>query len=269
MTVSNPRSVDSCPSTVLDVGGIPVEESTLPDLYVLLSCQDTSGQFRTTVHTNIAGNRLPDSNWTPATTDEWLRDAIGEYLRAEGIEVCHPHLPTSGSVDETDWEQIPDGYHKPGTCVHDNNGCLLHEACGGPTAQQLKQHQVTFSSLPELTTTGSASIHGVWKLTFGDLRPEYVALVTEAISSSTVSDTPSLSIGGDQTLDVDLTSAYVINPLYTVEEVGQAIQHTQERTVQMATKGEFWRETVRDQLNQTLSERLDEIRSNGGESDGH
>lgn len=272
MTISSHKSGGNGLSGFFDRIGVPMERSTFPDLCVLLRCRNSSGEFRTATHTNREKQRSPDSNWRPVTMEELPRYGVGEYLRSMDIEVCHPQLPVSGSEDEIDWERLPNGYHNPGSCVEDGE-CLLHELCGGPNHDgQLEQHHICWSSLPEVTPTGAAAMTGVWRLTIKNPKPEYVALLVESMSSLNASGLPNpeFTIGNDQTLCADLTDAYVINPLYSADEVDQATKHPESTTVEMATKVEFWRETVRDRLTSALSDRLDEIRAaNGGEINGN
>ena len=272
MSASSPQVVDDRLQEVFDRVGVTIEDSSLPDLYVLLECQYNSLQFRSAGQINNQQGRSPDSNWLPSTIDEWLRYGVAEYLRSEDIEVCHPQLPTDSSEEEISWDSMPDGYHQPGSCVDTTSECLMHALCGGPVHDgQLDQHHITASSLPEATSDGGISIYATWGLSIREPRPEYIALITEAISGLDASSPLSISIGGDNALTSEIVNTHVINPLYTAEEVEQATKHPQSISGEMTAKNEFWRETVRDRLTFVLSERLKMERKaakTGGESDG-
>ena len=266
MTVSSYQVTDDQLKELFARNSVTIAESSLPDLHVLLEGRHSNHQFRSASQVNNRTKNCPDSNWLPHTMDEWLRYGIARYLRRENIEVCHPQLPSEATDEEINWDAMPDGYHVPGSCMHDE--CLLHELCGGPTHDgQLEQHQISPSSMPSVSSDGDILIHGSWRLRLTELRPAYVALVVESIAGLDMADPLHIEIG-DDLLSLDLTNTYVINPLYTPEEVNRATQQPDSIEGRMVAKAEFWRGNVRDRLTLALSERLDKEReaaTTGGE----
>jgi len=235
-----------------------LEDSALPNLYVSLVVEPQETVPSPITKSHDETRRLPDTEWEPRTLNEWLRFGIAKQLRREGVDVCHPWQEHASHADEIDWRILPEGYHKPGTCVTEGERCLLDELCGGPGHPgQLKRHPITFTmSSPADRSKDAVALEGIWRLTLREIRPEYIGLITSAISAlAATRQSFALDLGDVHTLPVDIREAAVINPLYSTEEIQAELTST-DVSGRMSSKRILWMEEIRDGFTEALSDRL-------------
>jgi len=234
-----------------------LDGSALPDLYVSLVVEPAAEHLF--MEQPPDPRRLPDTTWEPQTLDEWLRYGLTQQLCREGVEVCHPWEHYGSEAAEVDWRILPQGYHKPGVCATDGARCFIHELWGGPAHPgQLHRHPVTFTASPETDESpDTVTLEGVWRLTLRELRPEYIGLVTSAISAlAATQQSHVLDVGGIHSLLVEVQDAFVVNPLYSPAEIQTALTTT---TISgaMSAKRIQWMEDIRDGFTRALSDRLE------------
>jgi len=236
-----------------------LDDSALPNLYVSLVVEPQETAPSPIANRHDETRRLPDAEWCPRTVDEWLRFGIAKQLNREGVDVCHPWQHHAADAHEIDWRILPEGYHKPGTCVDEGERCLLHEVMGCPGHPgQLHRHPITFTApSPANHSEDAVALGGVWRLTLRELRPEYIGLITSAISAlAATQQSHVLDVGDIHTLPVEVQDAFVVNPLYSPAEIQTALTTT---TISgaMSAKRIQWMEDIRDDLTRALSDRLE------------
>ena len=236
-----------------------LDDSALPNLYVSLIVEPQETDQSPITNSHDETRRLPDSEWAPQTLDEWLRSGIAKQLRREGVDVCHPWQEHASHADEIDWRILSEGYHKPGTCVAEGERCFLHELWGSPGHPgQLKRHPVTFTTpSPANHSEDAVALEGIWRLTLDTIRPEYVGLITSAISAlAATQDSFILDVGGTHSLPVEVRDASVLNPLYSPAETLTALTTTS-ISGSMSAKRVMWIDEVRDGFTEALSDRIE------------
>ena len=258
MTRTSPEIVDEHLEGSYSFKGA-LDDSALPNLYVSLVVEPQETAPSPIANPHDETRRLPDAEWCPRTVDEWLRFGIAKQLSREGVDVCHPWQHHAADAHEIDWRILPEGYHKPGTCVEEGERCLLHKVMGGPGHPgQLKRHPITFTVLSPVDPPEDAvALEGVWRLTLDTIRPEYIGLLTSAISAlAATQQSFVLDIGGTHSLPVEVRDASVLNPLYSPAETLTALTMTS-ISGSMSAKRTMWIEEVRDGFTKALSDRLE------------
>jgi hypothetical protein len=107
------------------------------------------------------------------------------------------------------------------------------------------------------------NVEGTWKLTlrevkpeFVGLLPEFVGLVLEAVSFLDAhSDEFGFQVGGARNFGAGIADAWVVNPLYTEDEVRRVFNRSQAATVAMEEKDETWRSECRPEFVRALQAR--------------
>ena len=234
-----------------------LEDSTLPDLYVSLVIEPTETTLPHISASHEETRRLPDTEWEPRTLSEWLRYGLSRQLHRESIDVCHPWQGHTEDINEIDWRILPAGYHKPGACVAESERCLFYEIWGGAGHPgQLNRHPTTFAASSADNFKDGVALEGVWRLTLREIRPEYIGLITSAISAlAATRQSFALDIGDVHTFPVDVREATVINPLYSPAEIQAELTSTA-ISGRMSSKRILWMEEIRDGFTEALSDRL-------------
>ena len=201
---------------------------------------------------------------------------------------------------------LDSGYHEKGSCVEagdDDTGCVVYDLFGGfgGRAGRVIRRPVGFSPIRRQVdvTKGEAEAHyrqlntqvrsrnpddegqplrqasrdvvanveGTWRLTLRELKPEYVGLLVEAVDFLDAhSDEYAMQLGGARNFGAGIVDAAVINPLYTDDEVRRVFDRGKDATTGMASKGDVWREQVRQQFVAALQERVTAVDVDGGEA---
>ena len=258
MTRTSPEIVDEHLEGSYSFKGA-LDDSALPNLFlsVVVEPKETSPSTIAELHDET--RRLPDSEWEPRTLNEWLRHGLTRQLHREGVNVCHPWQGHAADADEIDWRILPDGYHQPDACVAEGEQCFLHELWGGPGHPgQLKRHPITFTASSTANHSEDAvALEGIWRLTLDMIRPEYIGLLTSAISAlAATQQSFVLDIGGTHSLPVEVRDASVLNPLYSPAETLTALTTTS-ISGSMSAKRVMWIDEVRDGFTEALSDRIE------------
>ena len=89
------------------------------------------------------------------------------------------------------------------------------------------------------------------------LKPEFVGLLLEAVAFlDTHSDEFAFQLGGARNFGAGIADAWVINPLYSEQEVRRVFNRAQDVTVTMEDKDRVWRQECRDVFVRALQARL-------------
>jgi hypothetical protein len=195
------------------------------------------------------------------------------------------------------------GYHEKGSCVEagdDDTGCVIYDLFGGfgDRAGRVIRRPIGFSPirrqvdvlkgeaeahyrqlntqvrsrneadegqpLRQATRDVVANLDGTWRLTLRELKPEYVGLLVEAVDYLNAhNDEYAMQLGGARNFGAGIVDAWVINPLYTDDEVRRVFNRAQDATAAMESKDDVWREDVRQQFVEALQERVAAV--DGGE----
>ena len=236
-----------------------VDTTALPDLFVSITAAPQETAPSPITEQREETRRLPDAEWCPRTLDEWLRFGIAKQLNREGVDVCHPWQHHAADAHEIDWRILPEGYHKPGTCVDEGERCLLHEVMGCPGHPgQLHRHPITFTApSPADPPEDAVALEGIWRLTLDTIRPEYIGLITSAVSAlAATQESFVLDVGGTHSIPVELRDASILNPLYSPAEIQTALT-TATISGAMSAKRIQWMEDIRDGFTRALSDRLE------------
>ena len=231
---------------------------------------------------------------SPFTLSGWLRHGCEQVIQTAGATACHPGNADADYMRAGVYERdLDNGYHEKGSCTDDHDaGCTMYDLFGGFGDQpgKLVRRPVSFSPIRRQVDVrdGEAEAHfrqlssqvrsrnaedggqplrqadrgvlgnveGTWKLTFRELQPEFVGLVLEAVSFLDAhSDEFAFQLGGARNFGAGMADAWVINPLYTEQEVHRVFDRAKDATSRMDTKDDVWRDQCRDEFVRALQAR--------------
>ncbi|RZV10494.1 hypothetical protein BDK88_1662 [Natrinema hispanicum] len=232
---------------------------------------------------------------SPFTLSGWLRHGCEQVLQAAGATACHPGESNADYMRANVYERdLESGYHEKGTCLDDHDdGCVVYDVFGGFGDQpgKLLRRPVSFSPIRRNVDVldGEAEAHyrqvsnqvrsrndedggkplrqadrdvlgnveGTWKLTFRELKPEFVGLLLEAVSFLDAhSDEFAFQLGGARNFGAGIADVWVINPLYTEQEVRRVFNRAQAATSAMDEKDEVWASECRPAFVTALQARV-------------
>jgi hypothetical protein len=221
---------------------------------------------------------------SPFTLSGWLRHGCEAVLQALDSTACHPGEPNAdfrrANVYDRDLES---GYHEKGACTDAHeDGCTVYDLFGGfgDNPGKLLRRPVTFSPIRRNVDVlaGEAEAHyrqlstqvrsrndedggkplrqtdrdvlgnveGTWKLTLRETKPEFVGLLVEAIQFLNAHSAEfAFQVGGARNFGAGDADAWIINPLYSEQEVRRVFNRSQSATQAMEKKDEKWASTVR------------------------
>jgi hypothetical protein len=189
---------------------------------------------------------------------------------------------------------LENGYHEKGSCTDAvDAGCVLYDLFGGFGAQpgKLLRRPVSFSPIRRHVdvTKGEAEAHyrqvssqvrsrneedagaalrhtqrdvlgnveGTWKLTLREQKPEFVGLLLEAIAFLDAhSEEYSFQIGGARNFGAGIADAWVLNPLYSEDEIKRVFNRAKAPSERMEVKDDVWRQECRDEFVRALQARV-------------
>jgi hypothetical protein len=100
------------------------------------------------------------------------------------------------------------------------------------------------------------NVEGTWMLTLRELKPEFVGLLIEAVAFLDAhSDEFAFQLGGARNFGAGIADVWLINPLYTEQEVRRIFNRAQGTTSAMEEKNERWRTDLRDEFVRALQAR--------------
>jgi hypothetical protein len=189
------------------------------------------------------------------------------------------------------------GYHEKGSCVDADDtsdaGCVVYDLFGGfgdrsgrvirrPVGFSPIRRQVDVTKgeaeahyrqlntqvrsrnaedegrpLRQATRDVVANVEGTWRLTFREVKPEYVGLIVEAVSYlDQHSDEYEFQLGGARNFGAGIVDCQLVNPLYTRDEIRRVYNRAKSPSAAMQSKDEVWRESLRDTFVSALQSRV-------------
>jgi hypothetical protein len=231
---------------------------------------------------------------SPFTLSGWLRHGCEQAVQVTGATACHPGEADADYMRAETYERdLEAGYHEKGTCVDDHDaGCVIYDLFGGFGDQpgKLLRRPVSFSPIRRNVDVldGEAEAHfrqlsnqvrsrndedggqplrhaqrdvlgnveGTWKLTLRELKPEFVGLLVEAVSFLDAHSAAfAFQLGGARNFGAGIADAWVLNPLYTEQEVRRVFNRAQDATQAMQEKDEVWQTACRPEFSRALQAR--------------
>ncbi|QDX41175.1 hypothetical protein [Salarchaeum sp. JOR-1] len=231
---------------------------------------------------------------SPFTLSGWLRHGCEQVVQVAGATACHPGESDADYMRAETYERdLESGYHEKGACLDDHDaGCVIYDLFGGFGDQpgKLLRRPVSFSPIRRNVDVldGEAEAHyrqlsnqvrsrndedggqplrhaerdvlgnveGTWKLTLRELKPEFIGLLLEAVSFLDAhSDEFAFQVGGARNFGAGIADVWVVNPLYSEQEVRRVFNRAQDETAAMAEKDEVGRSKVRPEFVRALQAR--------------
>ena len=231
---------------------------------------------------------------SPFTMSGWLRHGCEEQLKIAGATACHPGEADGDYMRADVYDRdLDNGYHEKGTCTDAlDAGCVIYDLFGGfgDRPGSLLRRPLSFSPIRSHVDVldGEAEAHyrqiatqvrsrneadggqplrftqqdvlgnvdGTWKLSLRDIKPEFVGLLVEAVSYlDTHADDFDFQLGGKRNFGAGIADAWVLNPLYTEQEVRRVFKRSRNPTAAMEEKDETWAEQYRDEFVRALQAR--------------
>ena len=232
---------------------------------------------------------------SPFTLSGWLRHGCEQVLQIAGATACHPGEANADYMREGVYQRdLDSGYHEKGSCLDDHaDGCVVYDLFGGFGDQpgKLLRRPVSFSPIRRNVDVlkGEAEAHyrqvssqvrsrndedggkplrqadrdvlgnveGTWKLTFREVKPEFVGLLLEAVSFLDAhSDEFAFQLGGARNFGAGIADVWVLNPLYSEREVRRVFNRAQAATSAMEEKDEVWASECRPAFVRALQARV-------------
>jgi hypothetical protein len=228
----------------------------------------------------------------------WLRHGMEKAVQEREGTACHPGESNAnfrkGDVYSRDLEA---GYHPKGDCVENNggNGCVIHDLFGGFGNQpgKVMRRPIKFSPVRSSVdyTRGQAEGHyrrlnrnivsrnkednreplrnteldavanldGAWHLSFREPKPEFIALLDEAIEYLNLHQTDFMhQLGGARNFGGGIVDCTLLNPLYEDSELRRVFNRRKGNTNKMDDKDEEWREEHLGKFKSELTKRIEE-----------
>ena len=108
-----------------------------------------------------------------------------------------------------------------------------------------------------LDKVGRTTPVGTWKLTLRELKPEFVGWLLEAVSFLDAhSDEYAFQVGGARNFGAGIADVWVINPLYSEQEVRRVFNRAQATTSAMEEKDDVWASECRPEFVRALQARV-------------
>ncbi|GAA1334615.1 hypothetical protein GCM10009647_076330 [Streptomyces sanglieri] len=226
----------------------------------------------------------------------WLRHGMERVVHEHGGTACHPGEPNANFRKEDVYERdLEAGYHPKGTCLGevDENGCVIFDLFGGfdGVPGKLMRRPIKFSPVRSSIdyTRGQAEGHyrrlnrnvvsrnpddnreplrnvgldavanldGCWHLSFREVKPAYLGLVSEAIEFLDRNKTDFMhQLGGARNFGAGIVDCELLNPLYDDRELNRVFDRGKEATYTMGQKDTQWNENYRPAVTDALRERI-------------
>ena len=227
----------------------------------------------------------------------WLRHGMEAVLNDRGGSACHPGESNANFRKNGVYSRdLDDGYHPKGDCLEDtDDGCVILELFGGFENRpgKVMRRPIKFSPvrssvdyargqaeghyrrlnrtvtsrncednrqpLRSVELDAVANLDGSWHLSFRELKPEFVALLAEAISYLDQHQTDFMhQLGGARNFGGGIVDCELLNPLYEERELRRVFDRSKGRTKQMEAKNTTWAEEYLPAFQTALTERVEE-----------
>jgi len=227
----------------------------------------------------------------------WLRHGMESVVQQRGGTACHPGESNANfRKDDVYSRDLDAGYHPKGDCLDDetDSGCVIHDLFGGFGNQpgKMMRRPIKFSPVRSSVdyTRGQAEGHyrrlnrnivsrnrdddreplrnteldavanldGCWHLSFRELKPEFIALLAEAIDYLDTHNTDFMhQLGGARNFGGGIVDCELINPLYEDHELRRVFDRGKGATNKMIDKDSEWHEEHLSEFRSDLDERIE------------
>ena len=227
----------------------------------------------------------------------WLRHGMEKVVQERGGTACHPGEANANFRKDGVYSRDLDaGYHPKGDCIDDGDskGCVIHDLFGGFDNRpgKLMRRPIQFSPVRSSVdyTRGQAEGHyrrlnrnvvsrndadgreplrnseldavanldGTWHLSFREVKPEFIALLAEAVEYLDAHNTDFMhQLGGARNFGGGIVDCELINPLYEQQELRRVFNRGRDNTNQMSEKDDTWADEYREEFESVLAERIE------------
>jgi hypothetical protein len=229
----------------------------------------------------------------------WLRHGMEKVVQERGGTACHPGEPNANFRKDGVYNRDLDaGYHEKGACLDDDgdDGCVILDLFGGfgNRPGKVMRRPIQFSPVRSSVdyTRGQAEGHyrrinrnvvsrneednreplrnaeldavgnldGCWHLSFRETKPEFVALLVEAIDYLDAHKTDFMhQLGGARNFGGGIVDCDLMNPLYEEHELRRVFDRGKGKTQKMEEKDETWEEEYLPTFQEALTERVVDV----------
>ena len=227
----------------------------------------------------------------------WLRHGMETVLINKGLSVCHPSEASANLKKKDVYERdLSQGYHEKGSCLEGKKECIIHEMFGGFENRPsiFMKHPIRYSPIRasldysegqveghyrrivrqissrndedgrepfrSMESDAIANVEGTWKLSFRNLKPEYIGLLIEAIEYLNENREEFMhQLGGGRNFGGGIMKATLINPLYDNAEVNRVYDRAKKgsKSKDMKAKDKEWEKiqgAFKDELNNCVKQ---------------
>jgi len=228
----------------------------------------------------------------------WLRHGMEKVIQQRGGTACHPGEANANFRKDGVYNRDLDaGYHSKGECLEDDdsNGCVIFDLFGGfgNHPGKVMRRPIKFSPVRSSVdyTRGQAEGHyrrlnrnvvsrneddnreplrnveldavanldGCWHLSFRETKPEFIALLAEAIDFLDEHQMDFMhQLGGARNFGGGIVDCHLVNPLYEEHELRRVFDRGKKNTNKMAEKDEHWESEYCPTFESALTERVEE-----------
>ena len=225
----------------------------------------------------------------------WLRHGMEKVVHEKDATACHPGVSNANFQMEGVYNRDLDaGYHEKGSCLEDDdNGCVILDLFGdfGNSPGKVMRRPIKFSPVRSSVdyTRGQAEGHyrrlnrnvvsrnreddrrplrnagldavgnfdGAWHLSFREVKPEFVALLAQAITYLDAHKTDFMhQLGGARNFGGGIVDCELVNPLYSETELQRVFDRSKDSTNKMDNKDDEWADEFLPEFKSSLSARV-------------
>ncbi|TKX69181.1 hypothetical protein [Halorubrum sp. GN11GM_10-3_MGM] len=251
----------------------------------------SNGNYEDTDPQNQIGGIIP-----AFSLSGWLRHGMEKVIQERGGTACHPGEANANfRKDGVYTRDLDAGYHPKGDCLDDNGtGCVILDLFGGFENRpgKVMRRPIKFSPVRSsvdytrgqaeghyrrlnrsvvsrnetdnrepLRNTGLdavANLDGCWHLSFRVTKPEFVALLAEAIDYLNTHNTDFMhQLGGARNFGGGIVDCELVNPLYTETELRRVFDRGKAKTQKMEEKDDEWADEYLPAFESALSARVE------------
>nr|WP_254921657.1 hypothetical protein [Halorubrum sp. Ea1] len=253
----------------------------------------SNGNYEDTDPQNQIGGIIP-----AFSLSGWLRHGMEKVVQKRGSTACHPGEANANFRKDGVYNRDLDaGYHEKGACLDDDDdtGCVILDLFGGFENHpgKVMRRPIKFSPVRSSVdyTRGQAEGHyrrlnrnvvsrnkqdnreplrnaeldavgnldGSWHLSFREVKPEFIALLAEAIEYLDAHNTDFMhQLGGARNFGGGIIDCELVNPLYEAHELRRVFDRSKNSTDKMDEKDEKWETEYLSEFQTVLAARVDE-----------
>ena len=226
----------------------------------------------------------------------WLRHGMEQVVQERGGTACHPGEPNANFRKDGVYNRdLETGYHQKGACLDDDDhGCVILDLFGGfgnrpgkvmrrpirfypvrssvdYTRGQAEGHYRRINRnvvsrneadsrepLRNVKLDAVGNLDGCWHLSYRETKPEFVALLAEAIEYLDEHKTDFMhQLGGARNFGGGIVDCELVNPLYEEHELRRVFDRGKNKTQKMDEKDEKWEGEYLPTLQTALAERVE------------